>query len=68
MTSSEALDSAITVIGMSGIAFTFPETLEVSPVNSHRPSSYELLTGGLGCEGSRTPANAHCVFHHANLR
>ena len=38
-TCSVALLSAITVVGMSGIALICPDTFDVSPVNTHRPSS-----------------------------
>jgi hypothetical protein len=39
MTTRDAAASAMTVVGISGIALTWPDTFEVSPVNSHGPSS-----------------------------
>ena len=60
--------SAITVVGGSGIAFMPPETFDVSPVKTHRPSSWAGVSEKSRCAGSRTPANDHCVFHHANFR
>ena len=68
MTARLASASAITVVGMSGMAFTCPDTSLVSPVKTHRPSSWALVTDGAGSAGSRTPANAHWVNHHANFR
>jgi hypothetical protein len=34
----------MTVIGMSGIALTWPETPDVSPVKTHRPSSWLFVS------------------------
>ena len=59
---------AITVMGRFGIAFTWPDTVDVSPVNTHRPSSCAGVRENLASVGSRTPANAHCVFHQENFR
>ncbi len=56
------------VVGMFGIFLIPPDTPDVSPVNTQLPSSWPGPTDGLASEGSRTPANDHCVFHHENLR
>jgi hypothetical protein len=53
---------------MLGIFFIPPDTSDVSPVNTHLPSSWFAVTDGLASEASRTPAKAHCVFHHWNFR
>ncbi len=68
MTAMDAVCSAITVVGMSGIFFIGPDTVAVDPVKTHRPSSKCGLMANDGCCGSRTPPNAHCVFHQANFR
>ena len=60
--------SAITVVGDVGDRLEPPETFDVSPVKTHRPSSWAGVSEKSRCAGSRTPANDHCVFHHANLR
>src|SRR5437588_5881184 len=67
-TVSVAFDIAMTVVGMSGIALICPETFEVSPVNTNRPSSCPGARAKAGCVGSLTPANAHCVLNQANFR
>src|SRR5437868_5535721 len=66
-TVSVAFESAITVIGIVGIAFVAPDTCEVSPSKTHFPSSCDGVTSGFASRGSRTPPYAHWVFHHANL-
>ena len=50
------------------MALTWPETPEVSPVKTQRPSSCPGPSEKSRCSGSRTPAKAHCVFHQANFR
>ena len=49
MTAMEAVCSAITVVGMSGIFFIGPDTVDVDPVNTQRPSSKCGLTANDGC-------------------
>ena len=46
----------MTVVGMSGMAFTLPETSEVSPVKTQRPSSWSGVSEKPWCVGSRRPA------------
>ena len=58
----------MSVMGIRGIALMFPETFDVSPVKSHRPSSWSAASENCVWPGSRTPAKAHCVFHHENFR